>query len=573
MLSELSIKNFAIIDDLRISFSDGLTVLSGETGAGKSIVINAVNLLLGARANAKLIRTGSETAELEAFFEIAPESDAAKAMERQGFDPSEGLIVRRIVSHTERHKVYINGRLSTMQALTEITENLASISGQHAHQGLLKEDLHLDILDQFGGLCRQREKVRDLYHQATPLIAELKKLSRMENDRTEHLELLKFQKTEIIEASLSPGEDEELEKELARLKNAEFILRTVNQAYERLYGMPGAVVETAVEICRDLEKVAAVDPDVAPKVKGLEDAAFQIEDIGNDLRSYLETVEVDERRIEEIENRLEFIRKLKRKYGKTIEDILAYLEKIGKELSSFENVSESIEDLKQRLSKLNEKLAEEAASLSENRKKAAQELSKIVETELAELKMSGTRFAVAIEPIPGDSAASPYLLSGENAVGEIGMDRAEFMISPNIGEVLKPLAAIASGGELSRVVLVLKAILAQTDSVETIVFDEVDAGIGGDVAEMVGLKLYALSNRCQVVCITHLPQIARFGDHHFRISKHVKDDRTRTTIEPIGDKDRILELARMLGGVEITQSALDHAEALLNSGRENAKKS
>jgi DNA repair protein RecN (Recombination protein N) len=544
--------------------------LSGETGAGKSIIINAVNLLLGARANSKLIRTGAETAELEAMFDISSGGRAAKIMEEQGYDPADGLIIRRIISHAERHKVYVNGRMSTMQALNEITENMASISGQHAHQGLLKEELHLEILDQFAGLIQKREKVRSYFHSMTPLIAKLKKLQSMENSRSEHTELLMFQKREILEASLTPGEDDELEGELSKLKNAELILKTVDNAYENLYGMPGAVVETVVELCKSMEKVSVIDPSLQPNLKGLHDAAYQIEDISHELKSYLDSVEMDERRMEEIGSRLELVRKLKRKYGKTIEKVLERLEAIETELSSFENMAESIAAVERNLEDLSQKLFTEAVLLSGKRKKAAVGLADIVESELADLKMSGTRFAVEITPIPVDSASSPFLRSDKTAVCESGIDQAVFMISPNVGEDLKPLASIASGGELSRVVLVLKAILAQNDSAETIVFDEVDAGIGGDVAEMVGKKLHALSKRRQIVCITHLPQIARFGDHHFRISKQVRDQRTRTTIEPVKKEDRIRELARMLGGVEITKSAMDHAAEMLNSPKQDS---
>lgn len=568
MLTELSIRNFAIIDDLRITFSDKLTILSGETGAGKSIIVNAMNLLLGSRANAKLIRTGSETAELEALFEVSPESDTAKIIAEQGFDPSEGLIVRRIISNTDRHKIYINGRLSTMQALTEIAENLASISGQHEHQGLLKDDLHLHIIDQFAGLVPKRQKVGQLYHQILPLIAKLKKLTSQQHHQFEHLELLNFQKKEIIDASLKPGEDDTLEQELLRLKNAGLILQTIIRSHDLLYGMQGAVVESLVEISKDLQKISEIDPKLVPKVKGLTDAAFQIEDISHELRSYMENIEMDEKRLEQIEARLEMIRKLKRKYGGSIESVVSHLQTIERELSNIENISENIESLKEELDNLNQKIIAEALLLSEERKKAAQKLSQKVESELADLKMSGTRFVVAIFQPATENPPSPYLYIGNSSVSENGLDRAEFMIAPNVGEDLKPLANIASGGELSRVVLALKAILAKNDSVETIVFDEVDAGIGGDVAEMVGKKLLTLSKHHQIICITHLPQIAKFGDHHFRISKQVRDGRTRTTIEPIPENDRVRELARMLGGVEITRATLDHAAEMLKMRKE-----
>jgi DNA repair protein RecN (Recombination protein N) len=568
MLTELSIRNFAIIDDLRVTFSDKLTILSGETGAGKSIIINAINLLLGSRANAKLIRTGAETAELEALFRVNTESNAAKLMAEQGFDPLEGLIIRRIISKTDRHKIYINGRLSTMQALSEIAENLASISGQHEHQGLLKDDLHLLILDQFGGLGQKRQKVQQTYNKIVPLIAKLKMLDSQQNRQFEHMELLKFQKKEIIDASLSPGEDNVLEQELLRLKNGELLMQTLLRSFESLYGMQGAVVESLIEISKDLQKISEIDPQLVPKVKGLTDAAFQIEDISHELRSYMENIEINEKRLEQVETRLEMIRKLKRKYGGSIESVFLHLHNIERDVVYIENISENIQKIKEELDVLNQEIITEALLLSKERKQAAQKLSQKVESELNDLKMSGTRFVVAITQPSTENSSSPYLCIEDKIISENGMDRAEFMIAPNVGEVLKPLASIASGGELSRTILALKVILAQNDSVETIVFDEVDAGIGGDVAEMVGQKLLTLSKRHQIICITHLPQIAKFGDHHFRISKQVRNARTHTIIEPIPENERVRELARMLGGVKITKATLDHAAELLKMRKE-----
>jgi DNA repair protein RecN (Recombination protein N) len=568
MLTELFIRNFAIIDDLRITFSGRFTILSGETGAGKSIIVNAINLLLGSRANSRLIRTGSETAELEALFEIGSESAAAKSMTEQGFDPSEGLIVRRIISNTDRHKIYINGRLSTMQVLSEIAENLASISGQHEHQGLLKDDLHLQILDQFAGLVPKRQKIQQIYHQIVPLIAKLKNLNLMQNRQIEHIELLKYQQKEIIDASLNPGEDDILEQELLRLKNAEKLIQTLLSSHESLYGMQGAVVESLIEISKNLQKVSELDPKLVPKVKGLTDATFQIEDISHDLRSYMENIKMDEKQQEQVEARLELIRKLKRKYGSSIEAIISHLHSIEEELATMGSVSENIEKIKEQLFNLNQKIAAEALLLSEERTKAAQKLSQQVEAELADLKMSGTRFKVAVTQPFCETASFSYLGIDNKIISENGLDRVEFMIAPNVGEALKPLSNIASGGELSRIVLALKVILAQNDSVETIVFDEVDSGIGGDVAEMVGKKLYTLSQCYQIICITHLPQIAKFGDHHFRISKQVRNGRTRVIIEPIPENERVMELARMLGGVEITKTTLDHAAELLKIHKE-----
>ena len=564
MLRELSIKNFTIIDNLRISFSDGLSILSGETGAGKSIIINAVNLLLGSKATTRLIRTGSEAAELEALFQITPKSRLAKIMKEKGFDESEELVIRRIISRKARHRIYINGRLATIQMLNSITENLASISGQHAHQGLLKEDQHLLILDQFGGLTPQRAEVYRYYNEIVPMIRMLQELKAAGDKQDEHMRLLEFQKKEIIDASINPGEDKALEQKRIRLKNGEALYQAVHSSIEDLYSVQGAIVERIVEIKKRLEKASLIDPALTPQAEGLAKSIFNLEDIAEGLREYQKNVEMDEGLLEEVEERLDTLHKLKRKYGGSLEAIFAYLESTDQELSKIANLSEKIAETEAKLDTLHAKLVRSAENLSKKRKQAADILAKKVEKELSFLEMSQTKFKILLESMPTEENINPYLTYDNKAISETGIDRATFMIAPNVGEVLKPLSSIVSGGELSRVVLALKAILAKTESVETVVFDEVDAGIGGSVAEVVGKKLSSLARYHQVICITHLPQIAKFGDYHFRISKHVSRGRTITSIRPLDDKERVKEIARMLGGVEITRATLDHAHEMLD---------
>lgn len=564
MLRELSIKNFTIIDNLRISFSDGLSILSGETGAGKSIIINAVNLLLGSKATARLIRTGSEAAELEALFQITPGSRLAKIMKEKGFDESEDLVIRRIISRKARHRIYINGRLATIQMLNSITENLASISGQHAHQRLLKDDQHLLILDQFGGLTRQRAEVYRCYHEIVPMIRMLQELKAAGDQQDQHIKLLEFQKKEIIDASINSGEDKALEQKRIRLKNGEALYQAVHSSIEELYSAQGAIVERIVEVKKRLEKASLIDPALTAQVKGLAKSIFNLEDIAEGLREYQKNVEMDEGLLEEVEERLDTLHKLKRKYGGSLEAIFAYLESIDQELSKIANLSEKIAETEAKLDTLHAKLVRSAENLSKKRKQAADILAKKVEKELSFLEMSQTKFKIPLESIPTEENINSYLTYNNKAISETGIDRVSFMIAPNVGEVLKPLSSIVSGGELSRVVLALKAILAKTESVETVVFDEVDAGIGGSVAEVVGKKLSSLARYHQVICITHLPQIAKFGDYHFRISKHVSRGRTITSIRPLDDKERVKEIARMLGGVEITRATLDHAHEMLD---------
>ncbi len=567
MLRELSIRNFAIIDDLSISFEKDLTVLTGETGAGKSIIINAVNLILGSRASPELIRSSKEAAELEALFEVLPESPAASAAQAQGFDVSEGLLVRRIIQRNGRHKIYVNGRLSTVQMLSTINEHLASISGQHAHQGLLKPEQHLLVLDQFGGLIELRSRVSESYQQMLPLIKEWNALKREQTEQTEHRELLEFQCREIQQAKIAPNEDKELEQERQRLRHAERLYETVGRCIDRLYGADGAVVEHVTEISKELQGLSSVDSSLSPLAEKVQEASFQLEDVANDLRGYLHQVVFDSDRLEVVEQRLDLLHRLERKYGGSLESVLARAGEAEEELKRISSLPEQITEVQEKLDQLYEKLCKLCRELSKKRKKAAQRFSGKVEHELSSLGMSGTRFEVRFRPSPVDESADTHLLLDNNGIEATGIDRVDFLIAPNVGEDLRPLAQIASGGELSRIILALKAILATTESVETVIFDEVDAGIGGEVAEVVGRKLQSLARFHQVICITHLPQIARFGKHHFKIAKGVYKGRTRTGITLLDDKARVKELARMLGGVKITKKTLDHAREMI-AGRD-----
>lgn len=565
MLQELSIRNFAIIDDLHIQFSDGLTILSGETGAGKSIIINAVNLLLGSRASVSLIRSGAETAELEALFVFSTDSPIRSLLADHGYDSADSLLIRRILSQNERHRIYINDRLATIQLLQTLTENLASISGQHAHQGLLKEDQQLLILDRFGGLVPLRTKVYRCYHEIVPAITKLNELHRKKSRQDEHIELLRFQKKEIEDAAVTLDEDHRLELEKTRLKNSETLYQVVFDGVETLYSSQGAVIEHVTEVKKQLEKISLLDPELLPAAKGITEISCLLEDLVETLRNYLKTVSFDEKRLEEVESRLDKLQRLKRKYDGTLTGVMNHFKNIQAELSEIENLSEKIKITESEIEQLYKELAGLSRQLSQKRGVAAQRLTRLVEKELADLKMGNTRFEVSLRKTPPDQQTDPNLMLADALISETGIDRITFMIAPNVGEQLKPLANIASGGELSRVVLALKAIQAATDSVESIIFDEVDAGIGGSTAEVVGKKLTELARFHQVVCITHLPQIAKFGTHHFRISKEVSGGRTVTSIQPLDGDERVREIARMLGGTSITKTALEHAGEMLQN--------
>ena len=563
MLQELSIRQFAIIDDIRISFQDGFTILSGETGAGKSIIINAVNLLLGSRASEKMIRTGAETAEVAALFRVEPDSPVARSMETQGFSVSEGLLIRRIISRSDRHRVYINDRLSTMQVLKTLTQHMASISGQHAHQGLLREDQQLLILDQIGGLLPLIKKVHEAFHRLLPSIQEYHKLIQLKDRQQDHLELLRFQQQEIQTAGITVGEDVELEQEIARLKNAEVLLDAIHSSIDSLYSASGAVVERIMEVGKRLAQASRIDAALEPPSQALSESAYKIEDVVASLRAHMKGIQVDEGRLEAAQARMDFLIKLKRKYGTTLQDVVEKKAVIEQSLARVENLSMKISESHETLVDCQAETGALCQQLSEKRQAVARHLSRVAEVELATLKMNQTRFQVSLPPVVSNSEPDPSLFFGDRLLTETGFETARFLIAPNIGEALKPMSDIASGGELSRIVLALKAILAQTDAVETIIFDEVDAGIGGTVAEMVGNKLAKLSRFHQVICITHLPQIARFGDHQFRIDKQIVNQRTTTTIHKLTHDERIKEIARMMAGENVTAKTLAHASEMM----------
>jgi len=563
MLQELSIRQFAIIDDIRINFQDGLTIMSGETGAGKSIIINAVNLLLGSRASEKMIRTGADAAEVEALFRMQTDSPVAQTMKDHGFDPADSLLIRRIISRNSRHRVYINDRLSTMQVLKTIVPHMASISGQHAHQGLLHEDQQLSILDQSGGLLPLRRKVQQAYHQLVRLIRKYHQLRSRQGRQQEHMALLQFQLQEIQAANIVDNEDTELEQEIARLKNAEQLYATVHASIEELYDASGAVVERILSVGKKLDDIARIDSELSTSSRTLSENAYGIEDVVNDLRAYLGKIQIDDQRLEAAEERLYLLNTLKRKYGGSLAAVMDKETAIALEISQENHLNEDIDQTYNDLVRLQEETIALSDTLSQKRQAAAKKLARAVEAELATLKMNQTRFQVSMLPQGISSDSESFLQNGDKTLTELGQESVRFLIAPNVGEELKPMAEIASGGELSRIILALKAILANTDVVETIIFDEVDAGIGGTVAEVVGKKLAQLSRHHQVICITHLPQIARFGEYQMRITKEVINDRTETAIQVLDPEERIHEIARMLAGENVTQKTLAHAAEMM----------
>ncbi len=564
MLKELNIKNFAIIDQLRVEFTPGLNVFTGETGAGKSIVVDALNLALGERASGDFIRTGCQEAVVEAAFELNGRSmkEITVLLDNQGIEVQGGedLIVRRVLSSSGKNKVYINGSLANLNTLVALGASLADIHGQHEHQSLLSLEHQRELLDSFGGLDGLREEVAGIYLRLQNVRKQLAELETGERHRAQREDMLRFQKNEIEAAALKPGEDDELAKEQKVLANSERLAALCSMVDETLYSSDDSVLANLKKAINGLSDILEIDNRLAGAVELCESGRVQIEEAAREISSYRGTVEFDPRRLEQIDDRLDSIQKLKKKYGNTIEEILEFGVKATAELERMERSSEEIERIKSEIQAIKFGLTDKTNELTKKRGSAARDLEKKVEAELAHLGMKKTVFTVTITQEPGGDT-----LDGKRVIPQ-GADRVEFLIAPNPGEEPKPLAKTASGGELSRIMLALKTILVEGDSIPTVVFDEVDAGIGGAVAEEIGKKLKRVASRRQVFCITHLPQIASLADSHYGVGKNVKNDRTITEVRLLDKKERIDEVARMLGGKTITEATMKHAEEMIARG-------
>jgi len=561
MLTRLSISDFAIISHLEIGLYPGLNILSGETGAGKSIIINAVNLLLGARATTDLIRDGAQEARVEGLFQVPPTSELSQVL--KGMDiPFEGeLLVKRIITRTGKNRVTINGSMATVGVLMSIGPQLLSISGQHANQALLKPDNHLFLLDEFGDLAGERESLSQEVRQFRSLTSEIALLKEEISRAQQKQELARLQADEIARAGIRAGEDEELERERRRLKFAEELFRIAQSSYATLYDEEDAVLPRISRCLKDLEKASRLDDSLGMATEALKAAIAEVEEASYTLREYLDGIEQDPKRLEQIEDRIFLLNQLKRKYGPTLEDVLAYRESISESVDEVDKKKALLAEKQEAMAQVKERMISKAEALSQRRMEVAKNLERAVEKELGQLQMRGTVFRVSFQGPSDDEISDPDSLA--LLIGEEGFDQIEFMISPNVGESLRPLAKIASGGELSRIVLALKSILARKASVETVIFDEVDSGISGATAEVVGEKLLELSRRHQIICITHLPQIACKGEVHFLVKKQVEDGRTMTTITGLDKKERVMEIARLLGGKKITEKAISRAEEML----------
>ena len=555
MIRFLSISNLAVIDRLELEFAPGFNVLTGETGAGKSILVGAVGLLVGGRASAELVRTGEETAAVQAVFERPDGGE---------------VIVRREVSAQGRSRAFVDGALVTSAALREAAGALVDLHGQHEHQVLLDPAAHLDLLDEFAGLTPERERVAAAFRAWQQVRDERARLAAAEQQKASRAEFLAFQLVEIDKAAPHPDEDQELMTTRQVLANADRLQRLCGDAYTALYEGDEAALPALGTVWKKVGELAALDATFTPYVEAREAVKSQLEDLAFFLRAYSQNIDASPARLQEIEDRLALLERLKKKHGPSLAAVIAKAEDLRRELHDIAHATERAAELDAELARTGSAYERVAGDLSTRRRAAAKEFSTVLEKALADLAMAKTRCEVRFA---GNGASSTALgAGGGGAWSERGLDEAEFYISPNPGEDVKPLARIASGGELSRIMLALKT-LASTDAPgKTLIFDEVDAGIGGAVADVVGGRLRLLGERFQVLCITHLPQIAAYGATHYRIAKSVKSGRTSTEVARLEGLERETEIARMMGGANITPAVLAGAREMIEAKANTRRK-
>lgn len=555
MLQELSIKDFAIIDEIQISFQPKMTVLTGETGAGKSIIIDALGLLAGGRGSTEFIRKGEKKAVIQGLFTLPREANTYNILEEYGIDSEDGqIILQRDLYRGGRNICRINGMMVNLATLRKVGETLIDIHGQNEHQELMKPENHIDLLDEYDKKTSQlRNQYQVVYQNYRKLKLSMEKKEADEKAWAQRLDMLNFQVKEIEEAGLKINEEDELVEEKNKLDNFQAIHDALELSYQILSGEKIDVVGNLGNAMNELSDVSDLSENLQEINTKISDAFYSLEDAARDISDELDSMEWNGERLNEIEERLELIHQLKRKYGDTIEDILHYHIRIVKELREMENAEQNSEKQERQLSEALEKVKELAIKLSKQRKKSAKKLEKMIHEQLSALYM--------------DKAVFEVKFLNNSKLYSKGIDKVEFYIQTNPGEEMGPLAKIASGGELSRIMLALKTIFSQKMGVTSIIFDEVDTGVSGRVAQAIAEKISQISNNSQVLCITHLPQVAAIADNHYYISKSVNDGRTETSLEELDEKQKIREIARMLSGSEITELTLKHAEELIKMSK------
>ena len=555
MLQELSIKDFAIIDEIQISFQPKMTVLTGETGAGKSIIIDALGLLAGGRGSTEFIRKGEKKAVIQGLFTLPREANTYNILEEYGIDSEDGqIILQRDLYRGGRNICRINGMMVNLATLRKVGETLIDIHGQNEHQELMKPENHIDLLDEYDKKTSElRNQYQVVYQNYRKLKSSMEKKEADEKAWAQRLDMLNFQVKEIEEAGLKINEEDELVEEKNKLDNFQAIHDALELSYQILSGEKIDVVGNLGNAMNELSDVSDLSENLQEINTKISDAFYSLEDAARDISDELDSMEWNGERLNEIEERLELIHQLKRKYGDTIEDILHYHSRIVKELREMENAEQNSEKQERQLSEALEKVKELAIKLSKQRKKSAKKLEKMIHEQLSALYM--------------DKAVFEVKCLNNSKLYSKGIDKVEFYIQTNPGEEMGPLAKIASGGELSRIMLALKTIFSQKMGVTSIIFDEVDTGVSGRVAQAIAEKISQISNNSQVLCITHLPQVAAIADNHYYISKSVNDGRTETSLKELDEKQKIREIARMLSGSEITELTLKHAEELIKMSK------
>ncbi|MBN1836908.1 MAG: DNA repair protein RecN [Spirochaetales bacterium] len=556
MLEELVVRNHALIERLEVRFSAALNILTGETGAGKSILIGALGLLLGAKADSDTIRAGAEETEVSGVIRVDRNPEALEWLSSQGLSPEEGaVVVRRVVKKNGKNACYIQSSPVPVSSLKDLTGILFDVHGQHEHHSLLNTENHRRLLDRFGEHEALVEEFGTLYGQLRGLREELAALVSSEKERQNQAELLEFAIREIDDAKLQPGEQENLKAEELLLANHEKLMRALEESYGATAESRGGAVAQLRQARARLTEALAVDPSLGALSRQLDNIFYEVEDFTEGLGRYRAGLLFDPGRLEQVEERLDLIRRLEKKFGPTVEAVLRYRDEGLKQLEGFQSTEETRRGLETQIAALEVRLKGQAAVLTDRRRLAGEGLQGIIEQELRQLGMPKVRFQVLIEERTNESGKLVYTSTGK--------DRIEFLISPNLGEPFRRLAQIASGGELSRIMLAIKSALAASDSVDTLIFDEIDAGIGGEVALAVGERLKMLSARKQVLCITHLATIAVRADRHLKVEKTARNERTVTQIETVTGAARREEVARMLAGDRKGDTSLRHAEELL----------
>jgi DNA repair protein RecN (Recombination protein N) len=574
MLTELHIQNFAIIDKLDLRFGPGLIILTGETGAGKSIILDAVVMLIGGKADTTYIRTDSDAALVEGVFQLkGPEKEAVHEIlnREELMDDPNYVVLSREIRKEGRSVARVNGRTVGVSLLKEIGALVVDIHGQAEHLSLLDSRAHLGLLDRFAEVSRPLNDYRQTYHTLLNLRRELNELRKAQADADRKIEMLTYQAEEIEAARLKVGEDEELRRERDRLANAESLAQNAQEALAILdEGSPEmpAASDLVGQVAQALGALAKLDTAQGELANQAEVLLDTMSEIIHNLRNYLDEIEFNPKRLDEVEERLDLIHSLTRKYGGSIPAVIAYGQEARKQLETITGAAERINELELEEAKLLNRLAKQGGSLSEKRKSAAVSMAKGIETELGNLRMSSAKFKVDFQTKP-DPNGAPLENGNRIAFDQNGFDKVEFLIAPNPGEGLKPLVRIASGGETSRLMLGLKNVLARADEVPSLIFDEIDQGIGGRVGMTVGQKLWNLSRTHQVFCVTHLPQLAVFGDEHYQVQKLIQGNRTLTRVERLDGEPRLLELSQMLG--EVGEGTLRSAHELMQVAREMIK--